>query len=165
MEGRQRGSRHLWQLSGEHNGSRVELGCLGLAREELIEGGERVERAGEAIAEDTQCLGRVTPRVASAEVTQHAGELRVVSAELDWQRVFLERRTHEQRQLLVHGREARERAGDRPDGERRGDEHRAAPWVRAHVLAQHRTEEERDVSVRPEHATLRQRRDLDTRLP
>ena len=41
VEGRQRGSRHLRKLSVEHNASRVELGCLGLARKELTEGGER----------------------------------------------------------------------------------------------------------------------------
>ena len=114
VEGRQRGSRHLWQLSGEHNASRVVLRCLGLAREELTEGGERVERAREAPDEDTRSLGRVAPRVASVEVTQHRGELSVGRG------VLLECRRLEQRQLLVRGREARERAGGRPDGERDG---------------------------------------------
>ena len=52
VEGRQRGSRQLWQLLLENNASRVELGFLGLALQELVEGGERAERAGEAPDED-----------------------------------------------------------------------------------------------------------------
>ena len=150
VDGRQRGSRHLRQLSGEHNASRVELGCVGVARKELTEGGERVESAREAPDEDTRSLGRfASSREASAEVTQHRGEHRHASAELDWKSVLLERRSHEQRQLLVRGLESRERAGSRPDGERGGDEHRATLWVRAHALAQHRPEEEDDASAWP----------------
>ena len=165
VQGRQRGDRQVRQLLREHNASRVKLGHLGLARKELIEGGERVERAGEALDEDIRSLRRVAPRETSVEVLQHIGERCDARAELDRQSVLLERRTHEQRQLLVRGREGRKRAGGRPDGERGGDEHRTTRWVRAHALAQHRPEEEDDVSVRPEHATLRQRRDLDARLP
>ena len=65
----------------------------------------------------------------------------------------------------MRGREACERAGGRPRGERLSDEHRATVRVRAHVLTKHRPEEKRDIRIRSEHAELRQRERCHARLP
>ena len=65
----------------------------------------------------------------------------------------------------MRGSEVRERAGARPRGERRSDEHRAPFGARAHILVQQRPEEEDDVRVRPEHATRCQRCHRHTRKP
>ena len=162
---RKRGDRHLGQLRAQEQARRVVLGGLGLAVEELAKDGERVERAREPPDEGTRALRCVAPSEASIEATQHGGKRRDGGCQLDWQDVLFESFRHQQRQSPVRSREARERASGRPRGERLGNEHRASARVRAHVLAQHRPEEESDICVRTEHAELRQRGRCHARLP
>ena len=171
MERRQRRNCHLLQLCMQQQARRTVPCRHGLALKFIGEDRERVERASAHSKRPASTAGRFNGSLHARRAPRSrsmAGEI-MMDADSSIGRtcsLSTSATSNGSRRCVDAKHESSpELAGARPRGERFGNEHWAPSRVCAHVLVQHRPEEEDDVRIRSEHAMLRQRHDSQTRLP